>query len=67
MERRLTTDEVRNMYRNASGEPISQKTLCQWKKLFGMPFIKIGRECYYVESALLDWESKHTYNLRKGR
>ncbi len=54
MERRLTTGDVCALY---SG--ITPKTLCSWKKKYAMPFIKIGRECFFIESDLMAWERAH--------
>lgn len=58
MEKRLTSEEVRHIYRNANGNPISNKTLWVWKTELNMPHRKIGGACYFNEADLEKWEAK---------
>lgn len=53
MEQRISTKKVQEIY------DVSEKTLCMWKKNLGMPHRKIGRDCYYLLSELLEWDSAH--------
>lgn len=53
MEKRLTTKEVQNIY------GVSEKTLCEWKRKYGMPHRKIGRLCFYDLMELQEWDNAH--------
>lgn len=58
MEKRLTTQEVKDIYGG-----VSDVTLWRWKTDLNMPYRKIGRECYFLESQLEQWEKQFAQEI----
>lgn len=53
LEQRLTSSQVMALY------GISEQTLCNWKKNYGMPYRQFGRDHFYLESELEEWDQNH--------
>jgi hypothetical protein len=47
MESRLTTRQVMDLYGIKS-----ETTIIRWKREFGLPYRKIGRDCFFLASEL---------------
>lgn len=60
MDSRLTTEDVCRIYQK------SRKTILFWRKKSGMPYHKVGSECFFVPSELRQWEIAHGTNLPSG-
>jgi hypothetical protein len=60
MTERLTTRDVCRIYKK------TRKTILFWRDRSGMPYHKIGAECFFVPEELLAWERAHGHNLPRS-
>lgn len=58
MDQLLDTDQVLTRYQ------ISARTLYDWKKNLGLPYMAFGKEHRYDQTELLVWESVYKMNQR---
>ena len=57
MEPRLTIDQVCAIY------GVSRKAVWEWRAKLGMPYRRIGKVCYFLQSELEAWESGRRVNV----
>jgi len=58
-EQPLNNSDIQGLFKNRNGEPLTDKTLSEWKKKYAMPYHKIGREVFYLISEIKEWFATH--------